>query len=226
MIRVSSPSAIKDSVTLYGVKTCLGTDNGLNKIVKHTVEKTAEGILVNMEGNGEKAFICQATFNPSLPNNFQFIDLQTKTETNTPLIQDEIPNSSESKLDSTKTKSNEKKEEKPDSALSESQNQAVTHTINYNPNVPQFPINLEKTLQYTSSRGSYKMAFPSMNIAYEASAIDTDLGEAGFRCKYGINIIQYKNKDLIKAEPTLSIYECGNKKQLTTPKENYLIKEL
>lgn len=222
LIKVSSPDRIKDFITLHGIKVCLGTDNGLNKITSHTLVKTKEGIQVNMEWNGEKIFSCQTLFDPSLPNNFKFIDLQIKNkEQNQVSIQTWTNSTPE------KTKEHqEAKESAKEASEGANKQQAITHETHYNPNVAQFPINLEKTLSYRSTRGEYEMQFPSMNMAYEATATDTDLGEAGVRCKYSINVIQYKDKEQIKTNPTLTIYECGNKKKLTAPKENYLIKEL
>ncbi len=53
-----------------------------------------------------------------------------------------------------------------------SENKVVSQ-ISWNPNVPQFPINIEKSLTYKSSRG-YGAILPSPNLSYAANAVNED----------------------------------------------------
>lgn len=220
LITITNPEYIKQLVTLYGIKACLGQDDGLNKISTHTIKKSNNKLLVIMEWTGEKQFQCETTLDLSNPNKFSLIDLKLQTSwvntttwtTNEP---NQIPSLPEQQPISIQTWEH-----------NTSTTQATTKESSYNPNVKQFPINPEKTLTYTSSRGQYTMSFPSMNIAYEAFNTDEDFGQAGLRCHYGIRVIQYKNKDLIASEPTIIIHECSSKNEIQLPGENYLIKEL
>lgn len=227
LITIASPEYIKSLITLYWVKTCLGIDNGMNKISSHELKKTEKGIEVTMQGNGEKQFSCQAILDPTQPNKFQFLDIkiteiQKEWQDNLSGNTSSLSNPEESKQE----KSESNTENTWNTATTTGHQIATTQTTNYNPNVKQFPISTEKNLTYNSSRGQYSIIFPSMNIAYEAKSTDQDFDQAWVRCSYAINIIQYKNKEHLHIEPTLTIYECSTKNDFTPPAENFLIKEL
>nr|MBR6100056.1 hypothetical protein [bacterium] len=55
------------------------------------------------------------------------------------------------------------------------------------------------------------MVFPSSNISYTADASDEDFNQAGVRCSHEIKVIQYKNKEQLKENPAITIYECTAK---------------
>ena len=55
------------------------------------------------------------------------------------------------------------------------------------------------------------MIFPSSNISYTADATDEDFNQAGVRCAHAIKAIQYKNKEQLKDNPSVTIYECTAK---------------
>jgi hypothetical protein len=101
----------------------------------------------------------------------------------------------------------------------------VLSPITRNPDVPQFPLNPEKWLNYTSSRGWYALHFPSANISYAASAVQENFGSANLLCSYVINVIQYADKDNLEISPSLRIYECQVKGTLPVLWEQYLITE-
>jgi hypothetical protein len=90
----------------------------------------------------------------------------------------------------------------------------ILSPITRNPNVSQFPLNLEKGLKYTSSRGGYALHFPSPSISYAASAVQENFGSANLLCSYVINVIQYADKDNLEISPSLRIYECQVKGEL------------
>ena len=52
------------------------------------------------------------------------------------------------------------------------------------------------------------MTFPSSNISYTSDLSNEDFNQVGVRCTYAIKVIQYKNKDELKENPTITIYEC------------------
>ena len=90
----------------------------------------------------------------------------------------------------------------------------VLSPVTRDPNVAQFPLNLEKGLRYTSSRGGYILGFPSANISYAASAVQENFGSASLLCSYVISVIQYANKDALEISPALRVYECQLKGSL------------
>ena len=72
---------------------------------------------------------------------------------------------------------------------------------------PQFPINLAKTMTFTSNKG-YAIIFPSMNIAYEAINVDESLDLPGVRCSSQMNITKFSDKDTLNDAPKVKIFTC------------------
>jgi hypothetical protein len=91
--------------------------------------------------------------------------------------------------------------------------------------VAQFPLNPEKGLKYTSTRGGYAIQFPSANISYAASAVQENFGSANLLCSYVISVIQYADKENLEIAPTIRIYECQAKGDLPVLGEQYLIEK-
>lgn len=206
-ILIPNAEIIKDIVSRYGVKTCLGNNQGTTTITSHQVQKTAEGLKITMEGQGEKSFSCEALLDLGQATQLKFLDIKIKES---PLIQ-------------TWTEA-KKPEEKVESTTTSTAQTAGTLPIT--PANKQFPINLEKSLTYTSSRGGYKITFPSSNISYSSDAGDEDFGQIGVRCSYATRVIQYKDKDNLQSNPSVIVYECNIKNKFQLPGENYFIKEL
>ena len=69
------------------------------------------------------------------------------------------------------------------------------------------------------------MIFPSANISYTSNTIDEDFGQIGVRCRYGIKVIDYKNKENIQTSPKVVIYECSFKNGFQLPGSNYFQKD-
>jgi len=77
--------------------------------------------------------------------------------------------------------------------------------------VKQFPINLEKTMTFTSSSRGYSIIFPSMNIAYEALNVDEDLDLPGVRCSTQMNVTKFADKATMTDSPKIKIFSCSIK---------------
>lgn len=80
-----------------------------------------------------------------------------------------------------------------------------------NTSVPQFPINLEKTMTFTSSTRGYSIIFPSSNLAYEALNVDEDLDLPGVRCSTLMNITKYADKATMRDTPKVKVFSCSIK---------------
>ena len=76
--------------------------------------------------------------------------------------------------------------------------------------VSQFPINLEKTITFTSSRG-YSIVFPSRNIAYETMNIDEGLDLPGVRCSTQMSVVKFSDKAMLSQDPKVKIFTCSIK---------------
>ncbi len=84
----------------------------------------------------------------------------------------------------------------------------VASTPDFDTSVKQFPIDLEKALTFTSSRG-YSIVFPSSNIAYAAINVNDDLGLPGVRCSSQMNVTRFADKDTLHDDPKVSIFLCN-----------------
>ena len=225
LITIVSPEYVKQLVNLYWVKVCLGIDNGLNRITSHTIKTSKSGIEVTIQWAGEKNFTCQVSVDPTLPNKLKFIDLKvSETNSNSQSATWTTQQATQTGTDTKKTE--EKKTETTTTPSETKKEQATTRETSYNPNVKQFPISEDRQLTYSSARGAYEVTFPSMNISYEGFNTDVDFGQAGVRCSYGLRVVKHSDKDLLSTNPTVVVYECRSKWDLTSPGENYIIKEL
>jgi len=76
--------------------------------------------------------------------------------------------------------------------------------------VKQFPINLDKTMTFTSSRG-FSIIFPSSNIAYESFNVNEDLDLSGVRCSTKMNVTKFADKATMNDDPKVRIFSCSIK---------------
>ena len=213
-IIIPNTEIIKDIVTRYGVRVCLWSDDGLNMITSHSVSKTANGLLITMKGEGDKYFTCEAYLDLSENNQLKLHDLKIEEKKEeTEVKEEQKPEEEQAK--------EEKKEEKE-----ENKDVATTSNLPVTPSVKQFPINLEKTMTYNSSRGGYSMIFPSSNISYTSDAVNEDFNQVWVRCGYTVKAIQYKYKEDLQTNPSIIVYECSFKNGFELPWENFFLKEL
>lgn len=87
----------------------------------------------------------------------------------------------------------------------------TTTPIKIDTSVSQFPINLEKTMTFTSSKRGYSILFPSMNIAYEALNVDENLDLPGVRCSTQMNVTKFSDKATMSDSPKVRIFSCSIK---------------
>lgn len=83
--------------------------------------------------------------------------------------------------------------------------------LNRDPNVKQFPINLEKPLEFNSSTRWYKIIFPSINISFAATNVENDFWQVWVNCFTQMNVVSHPNKENININPSIKIYECSIK---------------
>lgn len=131
---------------------------------------------------------CKIFIDPSLPNLGQKISFE--------IIK--IDNSSNNNLNN----------------QSDQNNNLNNQSININFNVKQFPINLEKTMEFQSNKW-YKIIFPSRNISYSSVNVEEDLWVKWVNCYSQMNVIAYPNKDQLEKNPSLKIYQCNLKNYVT-----------
>lgn len=83
-------------------------------------------------------------------------------------------------------------------------------TYNWDIDVEQFPINLDKKLTFTSSRW-HSFIFPSSKIAYQGMNSSENFGQVGVNCFSAMNVVSYDEKDLVETKWNVVIYECNIK---------------
>lgn len=96
-------------------------------------------------------------------------------------------------------------------ANSDSSDTSQPSTVTIDTSVKQFPINLEKSMTFTSSSRGYSVVFPSSNIAYEAINVDEDLDLPGVRCSTQMNVTKFSDKATMSIDPKVKIYSCSIK---------------
>ena len=82
--------------------------------------------------------------------------------------------------------------------------------------VKQFPVNVAKALTYTSSKW-YTIVLPSSNISYAAVSLNPDFTIVGVKCSAQINVIKYADEANLATNPTVKIFECTAKSNITLP---------
>ncbi|MCX6823078.1 MAG: hypothetical protein NTX91_03745 [candidate division SR1 bacterium] len=87
--------------------------------------------------------------------------------------------------------------------------------------VKQFPVNIAKALTYTSSKG-YTIVLPSSNISYAGVGFNPDFTIAGLKCSSQTNVIKYADEANLSTNPTVKIFECTAKKDITLPSNAFL----
>jgi len=214
-IIIPNLESISKIVNRYGLKACFWNDKWMNTIKSHTAEKVDWNILVTMKWEWEKLFTCEAVIDLSLPTKLEFIDIKVedKPEVTT--------GANEEVKEETKQEIKEEVKEEEKTEAKETAKETVSVET---PSTKQFAINLAKPMTYNWRW--YTMIFPSSNISYTSDATDEDFNQAGVRCTHAIKAIQYKNKEQLKDNPSVTIYECTAKNWIQVQWNNYIIKEL
>jgi len=184
-------------------RICKDDSEKLVKISSSTLTLKQEGLMAVIQGEGTSHTVeCSVQIDFSLPNKGKLISFQVG---DAPVATGNVVQESTPVV-----------EEKTPDTVSRETSQTIVPT-EWNPKVSQFPLNEEKGLTYSSSRGGYAVKFPSANISYSVSAVKESFGQADLSCSYVINVIKYSDKELLEISPSIRIYECTSKGGVTSP---------
>ncbi|MDR2540403.1 MAG: hypothetical protein LBD11_01120 [Candidatus Peribacteria bacterium] len=210
LIIFANAKVMKDRVNFAAPRICQNTEEKLQTITSSTLNLKQEGLVASIQGQGVSHTIsCSILVDFSLPAKGK---LQTLT------IEGALTASgSENTLPTPETPATPKEEERTDASST------VITPIVRDPKVPQFPLNEEKGLTYSSNRGGYSIKFPSANISYSVSVARENFGQASAYCTSVINVIKYSEKENLEIAPAIRIYECEPNSSIVSPGENYLI---
>lgn len=208
VIVFANEKVIKNWISFSSSRVCQNAVEKLQKVTESSLMLKQEGLIANLKGVGvSHPVTCSVLVDFSLPNKGKLLEFTVSNEGLAPVVEPEVVVSSGSS----------------ESAVTGKNEVQVISPVVWDPNVEQFPLNIEKGLSYSSSRGGYVMKFPSANISYSVSAVKENFGQAGLSCSYVINVIKYSEKDSLEISPALRIYECAAKGDITSPGEQYLL---
>lgn len=161
---------------------CADGSTSLTQITTHALGMDLNGLIINLQGTtADGSATCKAFVDPS----------QAAGGTKISYVSNTTPTSGTTQTPDTTTSS-----------------PIPPSTIRIDTSVPQFPINLEKTITFTSSTRGYSIVFPSMNIAYEAINVDESLDLPGVRCSTQMNVTKFSDKATLSDTPKIKIFSC------------------
>lgn len=109
-------------------------------------------------------------------------------------------------------------------AASSTTTTSTTTVSDLDTSVKQFPINLDKAITFSSSRG-YSIIFPSSNISYESVNVDDTLDLPGVRCSAQMDVTKYADKATLHDDPKVKIFTCSIKGTLNNLWNSIIQKE-
>lgn len=166
---------------------CTDGTNSINQIAKSTLWLDVNWLYVQIDWVIQSGTaICKILLDPSLSNGWQKISFTTKTTEITTTVVPAVTNPLV--------------------------NNAANSDLNFN--VKQFPVNLEKSLEFKSTRW-HTIKLPSPNLSYAGVDLDDDLTMPGIRCSFQMNIVSFPNKVLLQTNPSIKIYECTVKSEIS-----------
>lgn len=190
---------VEKNVSKNVSKLCVKWDSILKNIVKWELKLQSAKLvyLVNWNDWNEAEISCQLEIDPLLTDGAKLISMDVKWWNSEAW--------------------NEDNEEWND-------NTEWQKTTDWNPNVAQFPINLEKKMTFTSSRW-HSFVFPSSNLSYKGFDSDENFDQAWVRCYSAMHVVAYTNSWALETDPSVIIYECSMKKWFDDSAQNIIYRQ-
>ncbi len=101
----------------------------------------------------------------------------------------------------------------------------ITENFDWDSDVEQFPINLDKALEFTSRRG-HTIVFPSSNIAYAGKSVQEDFDQLWVSCFSVMNVVKYSEKEDVDQKGSAKVYECSVKEWFDDSSEKLIYKSV
>lgn len=213
-IKFANVKNVNEWLKSRAVKLCKWSWDEMQKITESEIVLKQEWLIAVISWNGnEKRMTCQILIDFALPE---------KWILNSLTIWDDV-------VEEFNDETVEQKVEENVSNIPVVENTQVDPIITYwnrDSNVEQFPIKAEWGLIYNSTRWWYSLQFPSSNISYSASAVKENFWYSDLSCSYVINVIKYSEKENLEISPSIRIYECNAKSDISSWSQEYAIKKL
>lgn len=166
---------------------CTDGTSSMTQLTKSTLWLDSNWLYVNIEWTIQSwTAICKILLDPTLSNWWQKVSFTPKTTANQTPTTPAVENPLV--------------------------NNSTNSDLNFN--VKQFPINIEKVLEFKSTRW-HTITLPSPNLSYAWVDLDDDLTMPGIRCSFQMNIVSFPNKPLLQTNPAIKIYECTVKSEIS-----------
>lgn len=169
---------------------CTANHSNMEKVNKSEFSYKDWNFFYNLEWNdiNDNTITCELKINPSLSSLAQVESVEI-------INKEEINQSEEWDKETTETWNKTEPDNKEQQAYI------------WDTDVEQFPINLDKKLTFTSSRG-HSFIFPSSNLAYQGVNVSEDFGQVWVNCFSAMNVVKYADKELVESQGNVVIYEC------------------
>jgi hypothetical protein len=99
----------------------------------------------------------------------------------------------------------------------------IVSDYDWNIEVEQFPVDLAKSLEFSSRRG-HTIVFPSSNIAYAGTSVQKDFDQKWVNCFSVMNVVKYSEKADVETKGNVKIYECTVKDWFDDSAKNLIYK--
>jgi len=161
---------------------CWDWGNAIKKVTEKNLYLKDNELYLSIKWNDwlELNLTCELKLDPTLKNIAKLVDLQVVGEL------------------------------KSQEDIQSENNWDVDVSYDWDMKVTQFPINPDKSLQFTSRRG-HTFVFPSSNIAYVAQSTQEDFNQVGVNCFSVMNVVQYSEKEFVDQKWNVKVYECTAK---------------
>lgn len=169
---------------------CTANHSNMEKVNKSEFSYKDWNFFYNLEWNdiNDNTITCELKINPSLSSFAQVESVEI-------INKEETSQSEEWNKETTETWSKTEPDNKEQ------------QTYIWDTDVEQFPINLDKKLTFTSSRG-HSFIFPSSNLAYQGVNVSEDFWQVWVNCFSAMNVVKYADKELVESQGNVVIYEC------------------
>ena len=169
---------------------CTANHYNMEKVNKSEFSYKDWNFFYNLEWNdiNDNTITCELKINPSLSSFAQVESVEI-------INKEETSQSEEWNKETTETWSKTEPDNKEQQAYI------------WDTDIEQFPINLDKKLTFTSSRG-HSFIFPSSNLAYQGVNVSEDFWQVWVNCFSAMNVVKYADKELVESQGNVVIYEC------------------
>lgn len=195
---------------------CWEPGKAVESVNKYELVLKNNDLYLNIEWDDwvEINYICETKVNPLVKNMLELVeltedDLKNKKEDCVKTEDDECIDPEEAD-DAEKAEDEDKENQEDDGDSELDLDDDVSEIISeydWDLEVEQFPINLEKSLEFSSRRG-HTIVFPSSNIAYAGTSVQKDFDQKWVNCFSVMNVVKYSEKADVEIKWNVKIYEC------------------